>query len=115
MPASRRACKTRSSRAPCYTRQLADILLSRGRGADDINLSDLLPGFLPTLIGKLRSEYGNGSSQGDACWTLNKKLAHPTTHRTDSHDYSDLLTRLTPLLDHIIQEVRNQRRATSST
>lgn len=97
-----------------HTRQLVDILLSRGSDPDDINLSGLIPGFAPAKLDELQSLYGKRSIVGSPCWTLNKRLAHPTTHRGASFDYSVLLNRLAPVISVIIREVQAARPGTSA-
>src|SRR5262249_51389682 len=92
-------------------RQLVDILLSRGGDADDLNLSKLVPAFEPSRLGELRTLYGGRWMVGSPCWTLNKRLAHPTSHRGESYDYSSLLNQLSPLLADIVREVQARRAA----
>ncbi|MCR4411674.1 MAG: hypothetical protein NUV77_04515 [Thermoguttaceae bacterium] len=92
-----------------HTRQLADILLSRGSQPDDINLQTLLPGFQPQGLNTLRQHYGDNRTANTPCWTINKRLAHATSQRGDSFDYSSLLNGLVPLLEGILVEVQDQR------
>ncbi|HJZ53493.1 MAG TPA: hypothetical protein VKE74_00955 [Gemmataceae bacterium] len=99
-----------------HTRQLADILLSRGKGQsrgedqDDIYLSDLLPDFMPSRFDELKAAYGKRNDEGSACRTINKHFAHPTTHRRASFDYAPLLMQLVPIIADIIQEVDEYRK-----
>jgi hypothetical protein len=93
-----------------HTRQLIDIVLSRGRQPDDINLTCLLPGYQLPQIDELRNVYGNYSLNGSPCWTINKRLAHATSHRGSSYDYTTLLNQLVPIVSQIINEVRKHRR-----
>lgn len=94
-----------------HTRQLADILLSRGSQPDDINLQALLPAFQPTGLNTLRQQYGDNQTTSTPCWTINKHLAHATSQRGDSFDYSLLLNGLAPLLEDILAEIQAQRAA----
>lgn len=93
-----------------HMRQLADIFLSRSPELDDIKLKDLVSDE-PTHLDELRKVYGSRNVASSPCQILNKRLAHPTTFRSDDYDYSDLLNKLTPLLVDIIQEVRAQHAA----
>ena len=93
-----------------HARILADILLSRGTQPDDINLSNLLPGFCPPTFDKLKCAYGDRHTEWTPCWTLNKMLAHPTLRRGSNHDYTKLLKQLVPLLCSVVQEVIEERR-----
>ena len=92
-----------------HLRILTDILLSRGTKSDDINLSLLLPGFTPTDLGQLETAYGGPKVTGSPYWTLNKMLAHPTTNRSDSHDYKDLLNTMCPIVGSLIDEISAER------
>src|SRR5258708_65015 len=88
-----------------HTRQLVEILLSRGHQRDDINLSELSGDFVPTRRDELEALYGGSSSVDSPCWTINKRLAHATTHRGSNYDYADVLNLLVPLIADIIREV----------
>jgi len=92
-----------------HVRQLSEILLSRGKRRDDINLSSLLPGFRPTRLDELDVTYGKSDEAGTPCWTINKRLAHPTSVRGSSYDYTDLFNQLAPLLGDITRQVRAER------
>ena len=92
-----------------HARQLVDILLSRGRQNDDINLSGLLPEFSESSVAQLSSFYGDRQTHGSPCWTLNKRLAHATAQRGSDYDYSLLLDQLRPILANLVQEVNEQR------
>jgi len=91
-----------------HTRQLIDVLLSRGNDPDDINLSGLLPGFQPARLDELRQVYGSRNLIDSPCWTMNKRLAHATSHRGASYDYTSLLRQLVPLLADIVRDVRSR-------
>jgi hypothetical protein len=94
-----------------HTRILVDILLSRKtHWPDDIKLAGLLPTFPHTSIEKLRATYGDEKTEGSPCWTLNKMIAHPTLKRGMSHDYTDLLKSLVPLIEAVWQEIENHQR-----
>jgi hypothetical protein len=92
-----------------HTRQLADILLSRGNQKDDINLQTLLPGFQPQGSNALRKLYGDNGTANTPCWTINKRLAHATTQRGDSFDYSSMLNALVQSLEGVLAEVQTHR------
>src|SRR5207244_872549 len=74
-----------------HTRQLADILLSRGTRTDDINLNALIPNLRPARLAELRQLFGTQNTSGCPCWTINKMLAHPTTRRSARYDYTNVL------------------------
>ena len=91
-----------------HIRILIDIFLSRGKQYDDINLEQLgydsksiEPIFLEK-INTLKRVYGEPSDKTSNCWTINKRLAHPTTHRTEGYDYSNLFKSLDKPLKEII-------------
>jgi hypothetical protein len=92
-----------------HTRQLADILLSRGSRTDDINLNSLIPNPLPARLAELGHLYGSQNTPYHPCWTINKMLAHPTTQRTASYDYTSLLSGIAPVIAEIVQEVRARK------
>src|SRR6516225_4499627 len=50
-----------------HTRQLVDILLSRGSGDDDINLTTLLGTSQPAQLEELRQAYGNRNTVDSPC------------------------------------------------
>jgi len=83
------------------------MFLSRDSGNDDINLTDLLPGFKSPLVDLLKTTYGNSKKVGSPSWNLNKRLAHPTQVRSSSYNHNHLLNDLAPvvlpLLDQIAQ------------
>jgi hypothetical protein len=94
-----------------HLRQLADILLSRGTRPDDISLTTLIPDWQPAGLDELRQLYGTQSTPACPCWTINKMLAHPTTLRTASYDYSCLLNAVKPIIDGIVRDVRSRRQS----
>lgn len=94
-----------------HLRILVDILLSRGRGTDDINLTDLLPGFRPPLVAQLKTVYGGSKKVGSPCWNLNKRLAHPTQVRSSSYNYSHLLNKLAPVVLPLLDQIAQARQA----
>lgn len=103
--------------AVLHTRILCDVLLSNAFGADDIQLSRLLPGwrhnakYLPikAKIAKLRDRYGTASAHGSDCWIFNKMMAHPTKQRGVSYDYTAILGALRPVIEAIIGEIESLR------
>ncbi len=95
-----------------HARVLIDILLSKDCAkADDVRLNNLLPRFQPGSLDQLRAAYGDAKTPGTPCWTLNKMIMHPTTVRRTSHDYTNLLNRLLPLIDAVWHEVDARHRA----
>jgi hypothetical protein len=94
-----------------HIRILTDVFLSRGKQPDDINLEQL--GFdtnsiepkLAEKIDALKIAYGEPNDRSSNCWTINKRLAHPTTHRTEGYDYSDLFASLNDPLKEIIEHI----------
>jgi hypothetical protein len=92
-----------------HLRILVDILLSRGSGDDDINLTDLLPGFKSSLVARLKTAYGDSKTVGCPCWHLNKRLAHPTQIRSSSYNYDHVLHALGPLVMQLLDEIAAAR------
>jgi hypothetical protein len=94
-----------------HIRILADIFLSRGKRADDIDFAQL--GFntdsiepaLAEKVNTLAVAYGEANDPTSNCWILNKMLAHPTKHRTEGYDYSDLFATLDKPLRAIIEYI----------
>jgi len=94
-----------------HVRILADIFLSRGKQADDIDLEQL--GFStdsiePILVEKVNAlavAYGKANDPTSNCWILNKMLAHPTKYRTEGYDYSKLFAVLDEPLRAIIEYI----------
>src|SRR5579859_194421 len=93
-----------------HLRILVDILLSRGSGNDDIDLTDLLPGFKSSLVVRLKTAYGDSKMVGSPCWHLNKRLAHPTQIRSSSYNYDHVLNALVPLVTQLLGEIAAARR-----
>jgi hypothetical protein len=95
-----------------HTRQLADILLSLDPHTDAIKLKDVYSApSEPTRLDELRTAYSDWNTAGSPRQIINKQLAHATTSRSDSYDYTPLINKLAPLLADIIQEVRAQHAA----
>jgi hypothetical protein len=92
-----------------HTRILVDIFLSRDVEPDSVHLSELLPGFDSPELVVLRKVYGTPKISGSPCWIINKSLAHATTMRSDSFDYTALVNALEDLLNPIIKSVQNER------
>ncbi len=93
-----------------HLRILVEILLSKGSDADDIKLTDLLPGFTSPLIEKLRVDYGTRAAVGSPCWTLNKMLAHPTHLRSNSYNYDPVLSVMLPTIWPLLDEIAQSRK-----
>lgn len=92
-----------------HARILIDILLSRGKNSDDITLRKLLPDFTSPKIASLKNLYGNSKTPNTPCWTLNKKLAHASHLRSESHDYTALVQKLAPTILHLVGQVNGAR------
>jgi len=98
-----------------HARILVDMLLSRDSGkGDDIQLSELLPGFRHTSVEQLRVAYGDARTELSPCWILNKMIAHPTLKRGTSHDYTAVLKKLPGSIESVCQEIENHRRPVPS-
>lgn len=92
-----------------HTRILADILLDR-KDDDNITLSLLLPDWrasqnLGYAIAELKTAYGNRNIINSPYWSLNKMLAHPSSLRGKSYDYSALLKAIDPIITRAIREI----------
>ena len=92
-----------------HTRILTDILLSKKGGTDDIVLSDLLPGFSSPVLAKLADTYGKRDIEKSPCWQFNKMLAHPTKHRSSSHEYLPALRAVWAHIALLIEEIAKMR------
>jgi hypothetical protein len=90
-----------------HTRILCDLLLGT-RFLHDISLDDLLPGFAPMALDRLRRDYGDGSP-GTLRYIFVKKLAHPTNMRSKSYDYGKEIGMLEPTLETLFDEVYAER------
>jgi hypothetical protein len=92
-----------------HLRILVEILISKGY-PDDIKLKDhLLPKFESRLVDELRAKYGDGKREGTPCWTLNKRLAHPSLSRSSSHDYTPVVDALVPCILPLLDEIDRAR------
>ncbi len=94
-----------------HIRILTDIFLSRGNRDDDINLRvlgfdpDSIEPILAKKLHTLAIAYGEPNNQDSNCWIVNKRLAHPTTHRTEGYDYSALFASMDQPLQDIIEHI----------
>jgi hypothetical protein len=94
-----------------HIRILTDIFLSRGKRPDDINLEQLgfdidsIEQIFAEKISALLTAYGDPSDQTSNCWIVNKRLAHPTTYRTEGYDYSELFNSMDMPLKVIIESI----------
>ena len=95
-----------------HTRVLADILLKQSKGddGDDIILSDLVPNWesvkeLRAVLGELKIIYGGRKIANSPYWTLNKMLAHATSLRQRSHVYTELLSKIDPVILLALKEI----------
>jgi hypothetical protein len=93
-----------------HTRILTDILVSKGREPDDINLTKLLPGFNSVNIDALKSAYGTRNAKDSPCWQFNKLMAHATSHRKDSHEYLPALKITLPIIGKLLDEIEAARK-----
>jgi len=92
-----------------HTRNLADILLDRDARSDAVQLKNLLPGFVPSRRADLKRIYGAPDIKDSPCWTINKRLVHSITVRTEGFDYGPTMLDLSPDLHSIITEVQTER------
>lgn len=92
-----------------HTRILVDILLSRDTASDAVILRILLPGFGSPKLGELKDLYGRPNHVNSPCWTLNKRLAHSTSFRSDKYDYAPMMSKLEPLMSSLLTEIENER------
>jgi hypothetical protein len=97
-----------------HTRILTDILLSRSKRTEDIQLTTLMDSFKSPTIAELEVAYGNGSVEGTPAWQFNKLLAHATTHRSDSYDYLGALKIVLPIVEKLLGEIRQPQSKPSS-
>jgi hypothetical protein len=97
--------------AVLHTRNLLELLISKGGDPDDILLSSLMPTFGSKTVEKLRRAYGDRKTVDSPCWAFNKKLAHSTLGRTDSYDYTPHLKTILPLIQELMSEIRANQRA----
>jgi hypothetical protein len=91
--------------AVLHARILADILLSHIREPDDIGLRSLLPGFECAEIAELRRAYGRRDDPLSPRSAFNKMLAHATTNRSNSFDYTVALNQIAPLILGIVDRI----------
>ena len=99
-----------------HTRQIVDILISKSNKDDDIRLEDILPNIdiqpeIELLIKELKDIYGTNTKVNSPCWTINKMLAHPTKHRTNSFNYGQTLNQIDPTIKKILKllSIRTRR------
>jgi hypothetical protein len=94
-----------------HIRILTDIFLSKGNHADDINLellgfnSNSIEPILAEKLYALALAYGKANDQESNCWIINKRLAHPTTHRTKGYDYSTVFDSMDKPLKAIVEYI----------
>lgn len=92
-----------------HTRILADILLSKKGGTDDITLQELLPGFSSPSVAELSAVYGTQGVKESPCWQFNKLLAHPTTNRITAQQCLPALTEVWTRIGPLIVEIADAR------
>jgi hypothetical protein len=88
-----------------HTRILCDILTSKSSRDDDITLRKLLPAFTSPHVDELKAAYGNSSAVDTPCWTFNKMLAHPTTHRSHTYNYASALNSIWPTMLSLLTQI----------
>jgi hypothetical protein len=94
------------------------VFLSNSGGRDDIQLTKLFSNWrhkrydnLKQKISELRTKYGNANIGDTPCWIFNKMLAHPTTYRGVSYDYTSILRDIEPNIKAVIAEIESLRGA----
>ena len=98
-----------------HLRILTEILISKGY-PNDIKLKDhLLPKFESPRVDELRAKYGDGKREGTPCWTLNKRLAHPSLSRSNSYDYTPVVDALVPCILPLLKEIDHTREPSTKT
>jgi len=103
--------------AVLHTRILCEVFLSRGKEPDDIVLTTFFPDLkvnpryekLRKLTRELQQCYGKALAEGSPCWIFNKMMAHPTTRRGHTYDYTQVLRKLLPPVWLVIREVEHLR------
>jgi hypothetical protein len=122
--------------AVLHTRNLCDVFFDneakRKAKATNIYLSELFSDWgtdtkydrVQELIGDLSERYdrparkpgpGTNTKRASPRWNFTKMMAHPTTHRGISFDYTPDLRCLRPVLQDIIDEIEFLRRASFAT
>jgi hypothetical protein len=96
-----------------HTRILVDILISERSDSDDITLRKLLPAFTSPDVASLKSLYGDGKTLDTPRWTLNKRLAHASQVRSESHDYRSLINCLAPTILNLVEQVKRAKAASA--
>jgi hypothetical protein len=101
-----------------HARQLVDLFHpSAGNKPDDVHIRNLIHGFSHPVIEEIVTWYGLGSDPGTPRWSLNKLIAHPTSHRSSSADFGQLIFDLREMLKHlspVIEGDANCRRVRES-
>jgi len=96
-----------------HTRILVGILLSEPKdersGWDDFKVEDLVPSFQSNNVDRLRAAYSKSLDGASPRSVINKRLAHASRIRSDSHDYSPILEKLLPIIHDLVAEIERQR------
>jgi len=90
-----------------HARGLCELLLSKDNYPDNVKLSEMLPRFTSAKLDELAEVWGD--NRRGICMTINKRLMHPTTHRTEGYDWAPELETLRPIFKSIVAEVNAQR------
>jgi len=94
-----------------HVRNLSEIMISDDRRDDNLTLKMLVPNFDSAKTKELKQAYCNGRPEHTPKWIIDKKLAHPTTKRTDHYDWGAVLNRMVPVLTKLIQQIDEHTKA----
>ena len=95
-----------------HIRILAGIILSLEQKQDDITLKKILPDYESNEIEILRKLYGSNTDINSPHWQFNKLLAHATTKRSKEHDYTDVVVKLSQMIEKILNDITEFRTST---
>lgn len=93
-----------------HMRVLVEIMLGKSKSSDDLSLDDLIRKWkgdkqLSAALSLLSKAYGNTKTPDSPCWIINKMMAHPTTFRMSSFDYSALFHAVDPHIKKCVRRV----------
>lgn len=93
-----------------HIRVVVEFAISKGNGADDILLKNLLFELGTSYLAReLTALYGRSNDEASPCWQFNKMLAHATIHQPKSRNYIKPIQTLWPVLADLISVVMSQR------
>lgn len=98
--------------AVIHTRIVTEILLPTGGMKDDIKIKHLAPSYDASsciAVARLRTAYGERDDPRSHRYVINKRLAHATLDRTHTHDWTDTLNALVPIIFEIANELEPYR------